>query len=51
MGAKVFAAITLAIFGVIGADILIHPTGTAAAGQAISGVWKPVGNSLLGYQN
>ena len=51
MGSKVFGVITLAIFGVIGADILLHPTGTAQAGNSIAAVWKPVGNSLLGYKN
>ena len=51
MGSKVFGAITLVIMGVIGADILLHPTGTKAAGTAIASVWKPVGNSLLGYKN
>lgn len=51
MGAKAVGVITLVIFGVIGADILLHPTGTLAAGQSIATVWKPVGNSLLGYKN
>ena len=51
MGSKIFGVITVALFLTAGADVLLHPTGTQAAGQAIAGVWKPVGNSLLGYKN
>jgi hypothetical protein len=36
------------VFGLIVADIWIHPTGTNAAGAAIIGLEKNTGNQLLG---
>ena len=51
MGSKAFGVVTLVIMGVIAADILLHPVGTVQAGRAVATVWKPVGNSLLGYKN
>jgi hypothetical protein len=36
------------VFGLILADIWIHPAGTNAAGQAIVGLEKNTGNQLLG---
>jgi hypothetical protein len=44
-----FAAIaSLVVMGVIVADVLIHPAGTAAASQGAVGVEKPALNALLG---
>lgn len=43
------ATIALVITGVIVADIITHPTGTQAAGNAIATVSKPAFNALLGY--
>jgi len=40
--------IGLAIIGVIGADFLIHPTGTQAAANGIVAIEKPGLNALLG---
>lgn len=40
--------IGLVIIGVIGADILIHPTGTKAAANGIVAIEKPGLNALLG---
>lgn len=51
MGSRIFGVVTLVIFGVVAADVLIHPAGTAAAGKAAADLWKPVGNSLLGFKN
>jgi hypothetical protein len=38
----------LIVIGVIGADILLHPTGTKAAGTALVNIEKPTLNALLG---
>ena len=38
----------LGVVGVILADFLIHPTGTAALGSATTGVEKPALDALLG---
>jgi hypothetical protein len=38
----------LVVTGLIVADLILHPTGTAAAGKAITGVTTPVGNQLIG---
>ena len=44
-----FAAIaSLVVIGVIIADVLIHPAGTAAASAGVTGVEKPALNALLG---
>ena len=49
MGVTGFWALTGAIvFGLILADIWIHPAGTKAAGNAIVGLEKNAGNQLLG---
>lgn len=48
MGSKVFAALTLVITGTIIADILIHPAGTKAAGDAVTGILRPSFNAVLG---
>jgi hypothetical protein len=45
---KVFGLLTLAIGGIIVADILIHPAGTAAASSGLANLQKPWLNSLLG---
>lgn len=50
MGSKFFAIGALIIYGVIAADVLIHPAGTAAVGNAAAVAWKPIGNSLLGFK-
>lgn len=38
----------LVVMGIIGADILTHPTGTKDAGNAIVSIEKPAFNALLG---
>jgi hypothetical protein len=44
-----FAAIAFAVIGgVIIADVLIHPQGTTAAGNAAIGVTVPAYSALLG---
>lgn len=43
------SAVGAVIFGIIIADILIHPQGSQAAGTAIASVTKPAQNALLGY--
>ena len=43
-----WAAVGAVIFGLILADIWIHPAGTAAAGNAVIGLEKNTGNQLLG---
>lgn len=46
LGAIALAAIVG--FGV--ADVLAHPTGTAAAGKAISGLWKTTAQGVSGQK-
>jgi hypothetical protein len=48
MGAKIFVLAGAVVTGIVLADILIHPQGTTAAGNAIVGVEKPAANALLG---
>lgn len=48
MGAKIFGLFTLAIGGVIVADILIHPSGTTAAANGVSKILTPTYSALLG---
>ena len=38
----------LAVMGIIIADILIHPKGTAAAGKVLTDIIKPTESALLG---
>lgn len=45
---KFFGLLTLGIGGIIIADILIHPTGTAAATSGVANIQKPWLNALLG---
>jgi hypothetical protein len=45
---KFFGIVTLAIGGIIIADVLIHPQGTAAAASGVSNIQKPWLNALLG---
>lgn len=42
------AVIAAVITGIILADILIHPQGTQAAGNAAATIAKPTYNALLG---
>jgi hypothetical protein len=51
MVGRIAAIASLVIVGVIVADILIHPAGTAAASSGIVGVEKPALNALLGATN
>lgn len=46
--ARLFAIGSLVVVGVIVADVLIHPSGTAAASTGIQGIEKPALNALLG---
>ena len=48
MGADIFKWLMFVTAGVIIADILIHPTGTQQAGNAIAGILTPSYNALLG---
>lgn len=45
---KFFALATLVVFGVIAADVLTHPSGTAAAASGITGILTPTYSALLG---
>ena len=45
---KFIGIVSLVIGGVIVADILIHPAGTAAASQGITNISRPAFNALLG---
>lgn len=45
---KFFGLLTLAIGGIVVADILIHPAGTAAATSGIGTIQKPWLNALIG---
>jgi hypothetical protein len=45
---KFFSLAALVIGGVIVADILIHPAGTAAASKGAAGILSPSFNALLG---
>lgn len=42
------AVLALVIMGVIAADVLTHPTGSQAAGNAAATIAKPTYNALLG---
>ena len=48
MGAKFFGIATLVVFGIIAADVLTHPKGTAAASQGVAQILRPTYNALLG---
>lgn len=48
MGAKLAAAFTLVVVGIIVADILIHPEGTKQAANGISSILTPTYSALLG---
>ena len=45
---RIVAIASLVVVGVIIADILIHPTGTAAASKGAVGIEQPALNALLG---
>jgi len=45
---KFIGIISLTIGGIIVADILIHPAGTAAASTGITNISRPAFNALLG---
>ena len=46
--ARVFSLAALVVAGVIVADILTHPQGTAAASTGVNSLWKTSVNGLLG---
>ena len=48
MTTKIAGVFMVVIGGVILADILIHPAGTTAAGNALVGVLTPSYDALLG---
>lgn len=48
MGSKVFGLGVLVIWGIVLADVLIHPQGTTAATNGVATVLKPTYNALLG---
>lgn len=43
-----WSAVGLVITGLIVGDLVLHPAGTKAAGNVITGVEKNTGNQLLG---
>ena len=43
-----WSAVGLVIVGLIAGDLVLHPTGTQAAGTAITNIEKNTGNQLLG---
>jgi hypothetical protein len=43
-----WSAVGLVITGLIVGDLVLHPSGTTAAGGVITGVTKNTGNQLLG---
>jgi len=45
---KFFSLATLVVGGIIVADILTHPQGTAAAAKGVSGITGPAIQGLLG---
>jgi len=45
---KLFSVVALVIGGLIVADVLIHPAGTAAASHGIAGITGPAITGLLG---
>lgn len=47
-GTGITGVILAVIFGLIVADVLIHPAGTKAAGGEIVALEKNTGNQLLG---
>lgn len=48
MGARIAAAFSAIVAGIIVADILIHPEGTKAASDGVATILKPTYNALLG---
>lgn len=48
MGARIAAAFSAVVAGIIIADILIHPQGTKAAADGVATVLRPTYNALLG---
>jgi len=50
MISRVFVLLTLIVGGVIAADVLAHPAGTAAASNGVANILKPSYNALLGYK-
>lgn len=47
-GSKIAAFFMLALGAAMLADVLIHPTGTKAAGNAVAGILTPVFSSAIG---
>ena len=50
MTARLFALATLVVGGIIVADILIHPTGTATVLGGMNRLARTAGNQMLGYK-
>jgi hypothetical protein len=50
MTSKIVAVVTLALTGIIIADILIHPKGTKTVLGGLQGLTKTAGNQMLGYR-
>jgi len=48
LGAKIAAAFTLVVVGIIIADVLIHPTGTQQAANGVASILTPTYSALLG---
>lgn len=50
MTSKLVAIVTLALGGIIVADILIHPKGTKTVLTGLQGLTRTAGNQMLGYK-
>lgn len=50
MTSKIVALASLALVGIIVADVLIHPKGTNVVLHGLGGLTKTAGNQMLGYK-
>lgn len=50
MTSKLVAVVTLALAGIIVADVLIHPKGTRTVFNGLQGLTRTAGNQMLGYK-
>lgn len=50
MGGKVASVVVIIVVGVIIADVITHPKGTAAAANAGNTAWRSTLSGLLGKQ-
>ena len=50
MTSKIVAVVSLALTGIIIADILIHPKGTSVVLKGLGNLTRTAGNQMLGYK-